>query len=128
MINVWTRQNYSIERDHKIETEHITLMTFLCTLKLCIYQVTFISRLNDKSKNLSFAIFLRCLLQCLGEINIYRYPSTLEAFYQARLPGTWEEERSGKRMKLPVPETWETQVSLKGNKASTWEDLIGGSL
>lgn len=28
-------------------------------------------------------------------------------------------------MKLPTPETWETQVSLKGNKASTWEDLIG---
>ncbi|KAK3095524.1 hypothetical protein FSP39_015646 [Pinctada imbricata] len=53
-----------------------------------------------------------------------KYPSTLEAFYKARLPGTWEEERSGKRMKLPVPETWETQVSLKGNKASTWEDLI----
>ncbi|KAL5022413.1 hypothetical protein ScPMuIL_001568 [Solemya velum] len=53
-----------------------------------------------------------------------KYPSTLETFYQSRLPGTWDEERAGKRMKLPVPETWETQVSLKGNKASTWEDLI----
>ena len=29
-------------------------------------------------------------------------------------------------MKLPVPETWETQVSLRGNKAAVWEDLIGG--
>lgn len=28
-------------------------------------------------------------------------------------------------MKLPIPETWETQVSLKGNKAKTWEDLLG---
>ena len=28
-------------------------------------------------------------------------------------------------MKLPVPETWETQVSLKGNKAATWEQLLG---
>ena len=28
-------------------------------------------------------------------------------------------------MKLAVPETWETQVSLKGNNAKTWEDLIG---
>ena len=27
-------------------------------------------------------------------------------------------------MKLPTPETWETQVSSKGNKASTWEELI----
>lgn len=54
-----------------------------------------------------------------------RYPDTLEGFYKARLPGEWDQERAGKRMKLPVPETWETQVSLKGNKASTWEDLIG---
>jgi hypothetical protein len=27
-------------------------------------------------------------------------------------------------MKLPTPETWETLVALKGNKASTWEELI----
>ena len=27
-------------------------------------------------------------------------------------------------MKLPVPETWETQVSLKGNKAETWQALL----
>ena len=54
-----------------------------------------------------------------------RYPANFEDFYQSRLPGTFEEERAGKRMKLPTPETWETQVSLKGNKAKTWEDLIG---
>lgn len=54
-----------------------------------------------------------------------RYPKTPEEFYQCHLPGAWESERAGKRMKLPVPETWETQVSLKGNKAKTWEDLIG---
>jgi len=28
-------------------------------------------------------------------------------------------------MKLKTPETWETQVSLKGNKPATWQDLIG---
>ena len=54
-----------------------------------------------------------------------RYPSTLEEFYQSRLPGTFDEERANKRMKLPTPETWETQVALKGNKATTWQDLIG---
>lgn len=32
---------------------------------------------------------------------------------------------ANKRMKLPIPETWETQLSLHGNKASTWETLIG---
>ena len=35
------------------------------------------------------------------------------------------QERAGKRMKLKTPETWETQVSLKGNKATTWQDLLG---
>ncbi|XP_053406458.1 telomerase protein component 1-like [Mercenaria mercenaria] len=53
-----------------------------------------------------------------------KYPSSLDEFYRSRLPGTYEEERAGKRMKLPVPETWETQVSLKGNKASTWQELL----
>ncbi|GFS23870.1 telomerase protein component 1 [Elysia marginata] len=53
-----------------------------------------------------------------------KYPLTLEEFYQKRLPGTFDETKAGKRMKLAVPETWETQVSLKGNNAKTWEDLI----
>ncbi|WAR22045.1 TEP1-like protein, partial [Mya arenaria] len=53
-----------------------------------------------------------------------KYPTTLEEFYRCRLPGTFDEERAGKRMKLPVPETWETQVSLKGNKAATWQELL----
>eukprot|EP00794_Sanderia_malayensis_P012166 gene12166-13421_t len=52
------------------------------------------------------------------------YPSTREEFRLSRLEGDWNEERAGKRMKLPTPETWETQVSLKGNKASTWEQLL----
>ncbi len=55
----------------------------------------------------------------------FRYPATPEEFYASRLPGTWDQDRAGKRMKLPTPETWETQVSLKGNKATTWQDLIG---
>ncbi|XP_071492969.1 telomerase protein component 1-like [Diadema antillarum] len=53
-----------------------------------------------------------------------RYPENLETFYQSHLPGTWDADRAGKRMKLPTPETWETQVSLKGNKAPVWEQLI----
>ncbi|XP_066270990.1 telomerase protein component 1-like [Branchiostoma lanceolatum] len=53
-----------------------------------------------------------------------RYPEDLESFYQSRLPGTWDPDQAGKRMKLPTPETWETQVSLRGNKAEVWEELI----
>lgn len=54
-----------------------------------------------------------------------RYPSSLDEFYRARLPGTFDESKAGRRMKLPIPETWETQVALKGNNANTWQDLIG---
>ena len=53
-----------------------------------------------------------------------KYPEDTEAFRRSRLPGTWDQDRAGKRMKLPTPETWETQVSMKGNKAATWQDLI----
>lgn len=53
-----------------------------------------------------------------------RYPEDPETFRKSRLPGMWDQERAGKRMKLSTPETWETQVSTKGNKASTWQDLI----
>ena len=53
-----------------------------------------------------------------------RYPEDPETFRRSRLPGTWDESRAGKRMKLATPETWETMVSLHGNKAHTWEQLI----
>uniref|UniRef100_A0A8C5VSR8 Telomerase associated protein 1 n=1 Tax=Microcebus murinus TaxID=30608 RepID=A0A8C5VSR8_MICMU len=54
----------------------------------------------------------------------YRYPSNLQLFSRSRLPGPWDSSRAGKRMKLPTPETWERELSLHGNKASVWEELI----
>jgi len=53
-----------------------------------------------------------------------KYPSDVISFRDSGLSGSFEEERAGKRMKLPVPETWETMISLKGNKAHVWEELI----
>ena len=53
-----------------------------------------------------------------------RYPEDPEEFRRSGLPGTWDQDRAGKRMKLPTPETWETQVSSRGNKAPVWEELI----
>ena len=53
-----------------------------------------------------------------------KYPEDPEEFRHSKLQGVWDQERAGKRMKLPTPETWETQVSSKGNKPSTWEELI----
>ncbi|XP_036849878.2 telomerase protein component 1 isoform X2 [Manis javanica] len=54
----------------------------------------------------------------------YRYPSNLQEFSRSRLPGPWESSRAGKRMKLSQPQTWERELSLRGNKACVWEELI----
>lgn len=53
-----------------------------------------------------------------------RYPRNADEFREAGLPGHFKPELASTRIKLPVPETWETMLSEKGNKASTWESLI----
>ena len=53
-----------------------------------------------------------------------KYPSSQEEFYRSKLPGHWDEAQSGKRMKIPTPFTWETQLSANGNNSKTWKDLI----
>lgn len=53
-----------------------------------------------------------------------KYPADLQQFYKSKLDGTFDDKMAGKRMKLPVPETWETQISLHGNSAKVWQDLI----
>jgi telomerase protein component 1 len=37
---------------------------------------------------------------------------------------SFSDEKANRRMKIPIPITWERLVSLKGNNASTWEELI----
>ena len=53
-----------------------------------------------------------------------KYPETQEQFYRSRLSGLWDESRAGKRMKVPTPYTWETQLAAKGNNSETWKELI----
>ncbi|XP_038630307.1 telomerase protein component 1 [Scyliorhinus canicula] len=53
-----------------------------------------------------------------------RYPSDLQSFARSRLPGPWDSRRAGKRMKFQVPETWDRQLSLRGNNVKVWEELI----
>eukprot|EP01116_Phalansterium_solitarium_P003945 TRINITY_DN1478_c0_g2_i3.p1 TRINITY_DN1478_c0_g2~~TRINITY_DN1478_c0_g2_i3.p1 ORF type:complete len:2362 (+),score=859.43 TRINITY_DN1478_c0_g2_i3:58-7143(+) len=53
-----------------------------------------------------------------------KYPMTLDEFRRHKLPGTFDPKLSGKRMKLPLPETWETLLSAQGNRAGTWEELL----
>ncbi|GFS98075.1 telomerase protein component 1 [Nephila pilipes] len=53
-----------------------------------------------------------------------KYPETAEVFRKSGLPGIWDHKKAGQRMKLPIPETWETQISAHGNKACIWEKLL----
>jgi len=53
-----------------------------------------------------------------------KYPINETEFMKSKLTGSFNSEKAGKRMKLPIPETWETLLSAKGNKAATWEELI----
>ncbi|XP_066579082.1 telomerase protein component 1-like [Amia ocellicauda] len=53
-----------------------------------------------------------------------KYPSDYHSFSRSGLPGAWVPQRAEQRMKLTVPQTWERMLSLKGNKAQTWEQLI----
>ncbi|TFJ99854.1 vimentin-type intermediate filament-associated coiled-coil protein [Platysternon megacephalum] len=53
-----------------------------------------------------------------------KYPSDLSSFSRSHLPGPWDPARAGTRMKLPQPQTWDRQLSQRGNKAAVWEELI----
>lgn len=53
-----------------------------------------------------------------------KYPKTYEEFTSSGLQGTWDPKKAATRMKLPVPETWETEISAHGNKPNVWESLI----
>lgn len=57
-----------------------------------------------------------------------RYPADQKAFTFSGLKGDWDRERAGQRMKLKDAETWERLLSQEGNKAATWEKLIGINL
>uniref|UniRef100_A0A8C5SGA3 Telomerase protein component 1 n=1 Tax=Laticauda laticaudata TaxID=8630 RepID=A0A8C5SGA3_LATLA len=53
-----------------------------------------------------------------------RYPTDLPSFSRSGLPGPWDPALAGTRMRLPVPQTWDRELSYCGNKAAVWEELI----
>jgi alpha-tubulin suppressor-like RCC1 family protein len=72
-------------------------------------------------------------VQCLlGQ----RYPATAEEFEARGLstdiptrkkrttPYQFDQSMTNHRMRLPIPETWETQLSKNGNRHETWQLLI----
>eukprot|EP01006_Ploeotia_vitrea_P065985 TRINITY_DN9413_c0_g1_i1.p1 TRINITY_DN9413_c0_g1~~TRINITY_DN9413_c0_g1_i1.p1 ORF type:complete len:964 (-),score=123.31 TRINITY_DN9413_c0_g1_i1:140-2995(-) len=60
------------------------------------------------------------MMKLLGK----RYPENEEAFKASGIEGEFDKEMAGKRMKLPMATTWETQLSAKGNTAEVWEKLL----
>ncbi|CAH8517975.1 unnamed protein product [Heterobilharzia americana] len=52
------------------------------------------------------------------------YPVDSTDFIRMGLEGDWDESRAGKRMRLPVPLTWETELSINGNNSESWTKLI----
>lgn len=79
-----------------------------------------------RRKQFSIYCLLLCffLNQCLIHL-LPRYPADVKAFTHSGMKGEWDREQAGQRMKLKQPETWERLVSREGNKAATWEKLIG---
>ena len=55
-----------------------------------------------------------------------RYPANEEEFKASSLAasGEFNPETASKRMKVPTPVTWETELSAKGNNSASWEGLI----
>jgi hypothetical protein len=86
--------------------------------------VTISSLYNDYWNNVLFCLRALLTAQLIRMLHITepvhhvmcligkRYPATSDEFYVSRLPGTFNPELAGKRMRLPTPETWETQVSI----------------
>ncbi|KAM9330786.1 telomerase protein component 1 [Gastrophryne carolinensis] len=53
-----------------------------------------------------------------------RYPKDLTSYSRSGLEGPWQSHLAGKRMRLKQPETWERELSQKGNTGAVWESLL----
>ncbi|KAG2462361.1 TEP1 protein, partial [Polypterus senegalus] len=53
-----------------------------------------------------------------------KYPKDVQSFVKSGLPGFWDSNLAGKRMKLKRPDTLEQRLGQFGSKAEVWEDLI----
>ncbi|OCU01586.1 telomerase protein component 1 [Xenopus laevis] len=54
----------------------------------------------------------------------YKYPKDLYSFSKSGLEGPWQSDLSDQKMKLKQPQTWERELSLKGNTGPAWEKLL----
>ncbi|CAG9322221.1 unnamed protein product [Blepharisma stoltei] len=80
---------------------------------LSFKQLVRLCHIKEPSKN---------VMSILGK----RYPENSDVFATSGLvvDGEFNPSLANKRMKIPTPVTWETQLSASGNKAEVWEELI----
>jgi telomerase protein component 1 len=95
-------------------------------------------KLKDKKQKHQNPIFKLCMKQLVRLCHIKRpadhvmailgkkYPSTYEAFQRSLLNErtTFDPEKIGTRMKLPIASSIEVLISMQGNTAATWETII----
>jgi len=98
--------------------------------QLCLCTTTNMKKLVKYCKILKPKIFVQ---KILGK----KYPKTEEEFFAlfkedfqsftkkiSENSTKFDKLQIGKRMKLEIPKTWETELSKHGNKKEVWEDLI----
>lgn len=78
--------------------------------------------LKKMIRNLHISKPVDSVMCLLGKI----YPITASQFIESGLPGQWDPDMAGVRMRLPVPYTWETELSgtPKQEHVWAWQDLI----
>eukprot|EP01006_Ploeotia_vitrea_P051696 TRINITY_DN67589_c4_g1_i2.p1 TRINITY_DN67589_c4_g1~~TRINITY_DN67589_c4_g1_i2.p1 ORF type:complete len:922 (-),score=126.39 TRINITY_DN67589_c4_g1_i2:89-2854(-) len=53
-----------------------------------------------------------------------KYPESAEAFKRSGLSGDWSQEKVGSKVRLPVPVTWDRELSEYGNCPNTWQAIL----
>ncbi|XP_075068822.1 telomerase protein component 1 [Mixophyes fleayi] len=108
-----------------------TLFSLKATLELV--QKEFDSSKPDSTKKTKDRFSMKSLIQRLHiskpanhvmSLLGCRYPKDLRSFSRSGLEGPWQSHMSGHRMKLKQPETWERELSQKGNTGPVWESLL----
>lgn len=95
-------------------------------------------KIKDKKEKFGSRIFKVCMKQVVRLCHIKRpadhvmailgkkYPATIEDFERSLLNErtSFDPDRAGTRMKLPVASSLEVLISLRGNTRETWETII----
>ena len=88
-----------------------------------IEKPTFTVTLKKMIRFLHISYPVNAVMSLLGKT----YPTSASDFIASGLTGEWDPNLSGTRMRLPVPYTWETELSKTqiNEQRDVWQNLIG---